>query len=106
MGQSSGSAVIGALFVTANAIVVGSGSSATIAFRLNPLDYNLGTNLVKRSTCLLLNARDNVAVNAVALTLSIALSSRSLEDFGGKWSRGRLGCIAGSRWVYVHAFRW
>ena len=106
MGQSSASAVIGALFVAANAVVVSSGSGTTITFRLNPLDYNLGTNLVKRSTRLLLNTRDNVAVNAAALTLSITLGNHSLENFGGKWSRGRLGCITGSRWVYVHAFRW
>ena len=86
MGQSSGSAVIGVLFVAADAIVVSSGSSTTIAFRFNPLNNDLGTNLVKRSTCLLLNTRDNVAVNMVALTLSVTLSSHSLEDFGGKWS--------------------
>jgi hypothetical protein len=106
MGQSSGSAVIGALFVAADAIVVSSGSGTTIAFRFNPLDNNLGTNLVKRSTRLLLNTWDNVAVNTAALTLSVALGSRSLEDFSGKWSRGRLGWIAGSWWVYVHVFGW
>jgi hypothetical protein len=106
MGQSSGSAVIGTLFVAANAIVVGSSSGTTIAFRLNPLDYDLGTDLVKGSTRLLLNTRDNVAVNAATLTLSVTFSSRSLEDFSRKWSQGRLGWIAGSWWVYIHAFGW
>src|SRR5882762_293013 len=104
MGQSSGLAVIGVLFITANEIVVGSGSGTTIAFRLNSLDYDLGTNLIKQSTCLLLNVWDNVAVYMVALMLSITLGSCSLEDFRGKWSRGRLGCIAGSRQVYVLTF--
>jgi hypothetical protein len=106
MGQSSASAVIGTLFIAANAVVVDSGSGTTITFRLDPLDYNLGTNLVKRSARLLLNTRDNVAINVVALTLSIALGNCSPEDFGGKWSRGGLGCIIGSGWVYDHAFRW
>jgi hypothetical protein len=84
MGQSSGSAVIGALFVTANAIVVSGGSGATITFRFDPLDYDLGTNLIKRSTHLLLNTQDNVAVNAVPLPFGVAFGGRSLEDFGGK----------------------